>query len=322
MNKNFTRRSTRTIYLFLTGRGSLRKVGQTRYVTAELSTPFPFHIFNPPQLSNLHNLASLHSDNIHTDMQPLTMQSYNPSSSSPFSWPTSPSQSPPNRSSKSGSSSRRRRVSAEHTLTRVRENQRRHRAKRRSYMTELEEKLQDTQRELGDAKKEIEQLKKEREIFGSCFRSHCSTMMRNEIQTSSEEDAQPESTVLGISTPMSILTPISTVQEEDAMSRIDGPPPCCEDSASDGEIALARETPSASPECSTCATRPPPSPTESTTLCSQAYVMIQQQNFRGIDAIMIRTWLSEGLRSAQRKGEGCRVENSRLLSLLDFISGI
>ncbi|KAF2786199.1 hypothetical protein K505DRAFT_344009 [Melanomma pulvis-pyrius CBS 109.77] len=105
-----------------------------------------------------------------------------------------------------------------------------------------------------------------------------------------------------------------------------GPPPCCTDTPptpplAAPDAALVRSTAAASPECTTCATRPAPSPTESTTLCSQAYMLISQQNFRQIDAATIRLWLWQGYRRAQRRGEGCRVENGVLLSVLDFISG-
>ncbi|KAF2006441.1 hypothetical protein P154DRAFT_518047 [Amniculicola lignicola CBS 123094] len=72
----------------------------------------------------------------------------------------------------------------------------------------------------------------------------------------------------------------------------------------------------------TCATRPAPAPTESTTLCTQAYILIEQQNFRGIDATTIRVWLDKGFRRARERGEGCSVENGALLRVLDFISGV
>jgi hypothetical protein len=75
-------------------------------------------------------------------------------------------------------------------------------------------------------------------------------------------------------------------------------------------------------ECSSCKTKPLPDPSESTTLCAQAFVMIGQQNFRNLDPDTIRLWLAQGLRRAQREGEGCRVENGALMRLLDFISGL
>ncbi|KKZ66726.1 hypothetical protein EMCG_07557 [[Emmonsia] crescens] len=59
---------------------------------------------------------------------------------------------------------------------------------------------------------------------------------------------------------------------------------------------------------------------ESTTPCSQAFVFISQQNFKGIDASVIERWLSRGFRQARDPREGCRVENNLLFQLLDFIS--
>jgi hypothetical protein len=120
-----------------------------------------------------------------------------------------------------------------------------------------------------------------------------------------------------------------------------GPPPCCTDTAdtnflpdipADDSLSpssspptaylfLSKPTPTPNPECQTCALRPLPSPTESTTLCSQAYMLISQQNFRQIDAGTIRLWLWQGYRRAMKRGEGCRVENGVLLSVLNFISG-
>ncbi|PGG96323.1 hypothetical protein GX51_07887 [Blastomyces parvus] len=60
---------------------------------------------------------------------------------------------------------------------------------------------------------------------------------------------------------------------------------------------------------------------ESTTPCTQAFVFISQQNFKGVDASVIERWLSRGFRKATDPTEGCRVENNLLFQLLDFISG-
>lgn len=60
---------------------------------------------------------------------------------------------------------------------------------------------------------------------------------------------------------------------------------------------------------------------ESTTPCSQAFIFISQQNFKGLDASSIERWLCRGFRQATDPREGCRVENTLLLQLLDFVSG-
>jgi hypothetical protein len=64
----------------------------------------------------------------------------------------------------------------------------------------------------------------------------------------------------------------------------------------------------------------PPQPGESTTRCSAAYTIIEQQNFRRLDSSAIDAWLREGFRQATSKEDGCRVENCSLFALLDFIS--
>lgn len=231
---------------------------------------------------------------------------------------------------------RKPRVTAEHTLNRVRENQRRHRARRKDYIASLEEKLAQTEAQLADARREIEALKRERE---ASLVAAPSPHSRKDSAVSEEACATTESTVDVSPRTSSEPDDINVIARPDVASpsflgsfyMIDtlpspipldiplttGPPPCCEDEPPD---ALPLDP--SDPECSSCKTRPPPSPSESTTLCAQAYVMIQQQNFRGIDATTIRLWLYQGYRRAQREGEGCRVENGALFRLLDYISGV
>ncbi|RYO93569.1 hypothetical protein DL766_003941 [Monosporascus sp. MC13-8B] len=59
---------------------------------------------------------------------------------------------------------------------------------------------------------------------------------------------------------------------------------------------------------------------ESTILCSEAYIIIAQQNFKGMSQEDVTTWLWNGFRRSLRPGEGCRVNADMLLSLLAFIS--
>lgn len=56
---------------------------------------------------------------------------------------------------------RKSRVSAEHTLNRVRENQRRHRARQKDHVATLEQKLAETELLLSEARAEIAKLKEE-----------------------------------------------------------------------------------------------------------------------------------------------------------------
>lgn len=59
---------------------------------------------------------------------------------------------------------------------------------------------------------------------------------------------------------------------------------------------------------------------ELTMLCSEAYILIAQQNFRGMNQGDVTTWLWNGFRRSFQPGEGCRVNTDMLFSLLAFIS--
>ena len=59
---------------------------------------------------------------------------------------------------------------------------------------------------------------------------------------------------------------------------------------------------------------------ESTMLCSEAYILIAQQNFKGMSQGDVATWLWNGFRRSLEPGGGCRVNTDMLFSLLAFIS--
>ncbi|ORY04562.1 hypothetical protein BCR34DRAFT_591179 [Clohesyomyces aquaticus] len=350
-----------------------------------------------------------------------------PTPTPPVSPPSSRSSTSPTTSEHPTTSSRKRgRVSAEHTLSRVRENQRRHRARRRDYISTLEQKLAETEMLLADARAEIAELRAQRErgwtqdaavadAGGSWKRvaenlnegpAPNMTLARadipmNDISTETpdshaqgqeqrqedydEDDVEdtdlrdaaqdvlsaislgfnktpspspnldiqsfsfslpyphtntdtsaniPEPSLLGT---LSTLATLDTISMDDMTTLLSlpssspsislhtpspptGPPPCCPSTSPPPSPSPIASPPD--PECRSCKTRPAPSPSESTTPCSQAYVLIAQQNFRGIDVQTIRMWLVQGFRRAPRKGEGCRVENGALFRLLDYISEV
>ncbi|KAF9690499.1 hypothetical protein EKO04_011357 [Ascochyta lentis] len=246
-------------------------------------------------------------------------------------------------SSDHSSSRRRPRVSAEHTLNRVRENQRRHRARQKDLVASLEVKLEETERQLAAARAEIAALKQERDMANAfaCYDFSKHLNPREErvdsgLTTTSSVGSPLESlspdALLALAVPNTAASPTVFTTSFPLLlpstPTLPGPPPCCSDSAPTSLPAPSSATTTAptmalpDPECSTCKTRPRPSPSESTTLCAQAFVMISQQNFRNLDPDMIRLWLSEGYRRAVREGEGCRVENRTLKGLLDYISGV
>lgn len=61
-------------------------------------------------------------------------------------------------------------------------------------------------------------------------------------------------------------------------------------------------------------------PDEDTTLCSVAYDLIRQHNNKGIDIMEICIRLWNGLKKGD-EGEGCKVENKLLFSVLEYIRG-
>ena len=275
-----------------------------------------------------------------------------------------------------------------HTLIRVRNNQRRHRERRREYITSLEQKLEETEGLLAQAKAKIAALKAELESWKCRIdrtEEHfdSSTLMLDiagyppvlslgERQSTEAEKQQgprvdevlerstlapysvtasatalvttavgqdlsvptPPNTHFSVtdsSTPLTVPSPkLSsfplTVRPERVLDYVPSacPPPCCSLVDEPSTTAFAASSAPGSQDltflpaaCSTYS----PSDGESTTLCSQAYVLITQQNFRGLNAHTIRSWLDQGFRRAKGQGEGCRVENSLLFGLLDFISG-
>ncbi len=234
-------------------------------------------------------------------------------------------------------------VTAEHTLNRVRENQRRHRAKRRDHVAFLEQKLAETEQLLEEAKAEIVALKAA-QIPGPAQK----VILSPEIPAVDAPSVEKPTELIPIHqndhlsitcpgiqglcfittdipaiSPTKLTSPKTSISLQPQLPPLllpntaTGPPPCC----SDESTAPSRDDPF-DVQCSTCKMRPPPDPSESTTLCSQAYILISQQNFRNLDLETIREWLANGRRRAQREGEGCRVENGVLLRLLDYISGL
>jgi hypothetical protein len=266
-----------------------------------------------------------------------------------------------------------------HTLIRVRNNQRRHRQRRREHINFLEKKLEETECYLSQARAEVAALREE--LAKRMFNESTMTLQNagypamlllvENLSTQLEEQQEltvgevPETLITApasipasdntlvtsaITRNMSVPIPTPTkfdIADTPTLSILPSPrPPSCP-SANHTEhpfnyfaaalprrcCVLVDELPTtifeASPHAesqdleilpSACDSYPA-SDMESTTLCSQAYSLIAQQNFRGLNADTIRSWLDEGFRRARFQDEGCRVENRLLFGLLDFISG-
>ena len=219
----------------------------------------------------------------------------------------------------------------------MRENQRRHRARQREHVASLEQQLAEKELQLAAARAEIEALKAERDT-ANAFACYDITKHFERVDSAAATTSAfaPSLELPGSIAPRELPQDSATVEPSFIATSFSlripsgltsGPPPCCTDPLSTiidaGGLELDLVPPTLladGPECKTCKTKPPPSPSESTTLCAQAFVMISQQNVRRLDPELIRLWLERGYRRAVREGEGCRVENGTLKGLLEYIS--
>jgi hypothetical protein len=69
-----------------------------------------------------------------------------------------------------------------------------------------------------------------------------------------------------------------------------------------------------------CCSLPLPEEGRSTTRCRDAFLVISQQNHKAVDISIIREWLEPGFRRPFSEGDGCRVDTVLLFTLLDWIS--
>ncbi|KAI0006365.1 hypothetical protein F4779DRAFT_596572 [Xylariaceae sp. FL0662B] len=87
--------------------------------------------------------------------------------------------------------------------------------------------------------------------------------------------------------------------------------PTTTSSRDDADLALLQ---------SDCSHLPPPALGESTIPCAVAYLIIKQQNHNGLNLSFVEEFLAPGFRRATIQGDGCRVESSRVFSVIDVIS--
>ncbi|RYO97315.1 hypothetical protein DL764_007338 [Monosporascus ibericus] len=305
--------------------------------------------------------------------------------------------------------SRTKRVSAQHTLERVRNNQRQHRARRKDYIVTLEQRLREAEETISTLKDQVEELEA---ALTQCRRqSHVQneagspTLQPQQPQvqdstlpqafpdihgeavqaygvlsdtedlgvwevpaaTSTEplvSDDQPGLEVNAVFSPASHPALISTARSpvfipepllltksasDQAVTRAESlvpatimqgqikttTTPCCSScSSSDSQPIVntiqqmafvpSQETPLLIPEHlfqpAIEAYYQENPYHESTILCSEAYIIIAQQNFKGMSQDDVATWLWNGFRRSRHPGEGCRVSADMLLGLLAFIS--
>lgn len=193
---------------------------------------------------------------------------------------------------------------ADHNANRVRNNQRRHRARAKGHVQNLEKRLEETSARLEAALQTISHLAQEVEI------------LRGRVPPSSAWPQRPLATAALPAVPhMETQHLDPTPVQEDLQLPTD-------ESPNIPDTTLAPPTADEnghSADCG-CDGLPPQAPGESTLPCSSAFRIIEQQNFSGVEVTTIRAWLGPGFRRALRPGEACRVETNRVYELLDHIT--
>ncbi|RBR19982.1 hypothetical protein FVER53590_25022 [Fusarium verticillioides] len=189
--------------------------------------------------------------------------------------------------------------------TRVRDNQRRHRARVKARTESLEAQLNATQQELQAAQARIHELESfitvNRPLFFSeqgelpvglgssnsgCGEPTFTTL--DERFRQQDPDRNAVATFLEVAPTDEIASAMfSTVQHYDKDDKL-----------------------------------PPVAAGESTTLCRVAYEIIEQHNMTGVEPCEIEHCLQPGFRRPTREGEGCRVETTILYALIDRISPV
>lgn len=197
---------------------------------------------------------------------------------------------------------------ADHNAIRVRNNQRRHRARAKGHVQDLEKRLEETSAKLEAALQTISHLAQEVEI------------LRGRVPPSlARSQSPPASSALPAPAPTAAAQPVSDPAPcqdmVDLPEHADGPP----------NVLLTTAPPPSPPDVDDsadcgCDGLPPQAPGESTLPCSSAFRIIEQQNFSGVEVTTITAWLGPGFRRALRPGEACRVETNRVYELLDHIT--
>lgn len=224
---------------------------------------------------------------------------------------------------------------ADHKQSRVRNNQRRHRQRVKSHIADLESRLDETQQALHKAQSTIEHLTAELDrARASTPRSCAGAVACGRLAAWTDDSSLPEQNSLP-----SPFQPrrITSWQQQAALDQ----PRASESerhfaSSADNTISVYQvqavsflghaPVTWASYEAAVGGEEKeyyhlqPPDPKESTTRCREAYRIIAEQNYAGLEASDLHRWLKPAFRGPCAKGDGCRVENKLLFALLDYIS--
>lgn len=221
--------------------------------------------------------------------------------------------------------------------TRIRNNQRRHRAKVKTHISTLEAELAKSQRQLMAAEHriialtaEVEQLLKEarREpalaivspvqqpfdspIPSTVSEAPCRCSWNGQRQLSNSTSCKQNAAV-DLPFDMPVIPNSMLTDHISADSGINAGNGIEKDDLTLAVAFVAQYD---------CQSLPPPQPGESTTDCVAAYRIIEQQNFEGVDMEAIHQRLQSGYRRAKRPGDGCTVVNGLLYSIINYLSPV
>ncbi|KAJ5629253.1 hypothetical protein N7528_002910 [Penicillium herquei] len=214
-------------------------------------------------------------------------------------------------------------------LARVRENQRKSRAKKQEYVRELEQRIGACNEEA--QKKDIENRLKIQKIEAE--NRHLRTLLRSLGVSSDLVQRYVELADEGAAIDRKVAIPaISRPKDRNYSTSPNETKPCLAPGPSRTPTSETQEDPSPSrvdttnPSLCGCSTEeqtenswPSDDNLLNTTLCTIADDLVSQYNARGTDMDEIRRRLWAGFRKGQ-SGDGCRVQNNILFQVLDEIS--
>ncbi|KAK0615685.1 Glyoxalase/Bleomycin resistance protein/Dihydroxybiphenyl dioxygenase [Bombardia bombarda] len=180
----------------------------------------------------------------------------------------------------------------EHEAARLRENQRRHRARVKGRITELETALAVTEEKLDGALRLIEELKAEVQRLQ---RPQCGPGFSQERGHGRDCPGEPEA-----HRPEDGLHQVDIIRDDTAENR----PLPSSGIEKEGIKDVSND----------CAFLPPPQPGESTMTCREAFSIIKERIMPEFDLDQAREWLKPGFRRATCPGTGCRVQTHILFS--------
>ncbi|KAK3349891.1 hypothetical protein B0T25DRAFT_250877 [Lasiosphaeria hispida] len=210
-----------------------------------------------------------------------------------------------------------------HEAARQRENQRRHRARVKTHISELEATLANTQSRLDDALGCIDNLTAEVQRLQHALQQQGPTPQlsvsarRTDESVSSGPGAAVEDRV-----PQRTQGCGSSQCEKDAsfvdeFHPVEDYPSERQDAGSESLMLSSRGSLDPSTDCPLL---PPPSPGESTMTCRDAFSIIRERSVFGFDFDAAIDWLKPGFRRAIVAGGGCRVQTHILFSFVDRIT--